>query len=182
MRFHNVLVLFVVLVSASPELCSRTRKGTVKIKGIEKIPYKKKEVACNSTPSLFPVSWYFMSTITFCGQNARTMKLLERIVIYELSCWLEVVDHWAGPALQLICPLCKHLQMMPFAIVQRLYQIPAENGQVFLWRFPSPTLQELPQPWHKGSTQRQLGWIVCIVGKRGDLDVGMPFVSHLGKE
>lgn len=72
--------------------------------------------------------------------------------------------------------------MMPFTIVQRLYQIPAENGQVFLWRFPSPTLQELPQPWHNGSTQRQLGWIVCIAGKQGDLDVGMPFVFHLGKE
>lgn len=92
-QYHNVLTLFVVLVSASPKLHSRTRKGTTKIKGIDKIPYKKKRLACNSTPSLFPVSQYFMPTITFCGQNARTVKLLERTIIYEMICWFEVVDH-----------------------------------------------------------------------------------------
>lgn len=92
-QYHNVLVVFVFLVSASPKVHSRTRKDTVKIKGIEKFPYKKKKLACNSTSGLFPASQYFMSTITFCGRNARAMKLLERTVVYELICWVDVVDH-----------------------------------------------------------------------------------------
>lgn len=72
--------------------------------------------------------------------------------------------------------------MMPFAIVQRLYQIPIGNGQVFLQCFPSPTFQELPQPWQKSGMQRQLGCSVCIVSKQSDLYVGMLFIFNLGKE
>lgn len=29
---------------------------------------------------------------------------------------------------------------------------------------------------------RQLGCSVCMVSKQGDLDVGIPFIFHLGKE
>lgn len=104
---HNILVLSVAVASASPKLCSRMRKGTVNIKGLEKNSCKKKEFARSCTP-LFYVYHYFL------WAKCPKMKLLKRIILCDLLVWGCGPLSWASELIALLkqtkpSPKPKHL-------------------------------------------------------------------------
>lgn len=118
-----------------------------------------------------------MSTITLCGQNGRTTKLLKRTVVYAgLRLW---TLSWAC----FITNLC-FLQAPSngdFCDCTETAPDPCWECQVFSWCFPSPTLRSFPSPG-RTAVCSQAGCSVCTVSKRGGSGVDMPFISRPGKE